>query len=234
GLIAADARAQDVLRPERAYPYEITAEADRLLIRFDIVDGYYLYREKFSFASPTPGASLGSAVFPAGEIHSDEFFGEQEIYRGAFEIAVPYTRRTSIDALDLEMGLQGCADIGLCYPPQTWTSRVDVPAAPAPSAPAAARGPSLFGPAADELLPVDEAFVMNARFDGPNLLTVGWQIEPGYYLYRDKLELEAAGEIGLGTPEWPEGVPHYDDNFGDVRVFYDYVEARIPFSRASP
>ena len=38
-----------------------------------------------------------------------------------------------------------------------------------------------------ELLPVDEAFVMNARFDGPNLLTVGWQIEPG------KIELMVGG-----------------------------------------
>src|SRR5690606_14182695 len=122
-------------------------------------------------ASSTPGASLGAAVFPAGETHSDEFFGEQEIYRGAFEIAIPYTRTTSIDALELEMGLQGCAAIGLCYPPQTWTSRVDVPPAAASTAapaPAAARGPSLFGPSpADELLPIDEAFVMNARFDGP-------------------------------------------------------------------
>src|SRR5690606_27213899 len=133
----------------------------------------------------------------------------------------------------LAMGLQGCADIGLCYPPQTWTSRVDLPAGAAAARPTAGAVP-LFGGSADELLPVDEAFVMNARFDGPKLLAVGWQIQPGYYLYRDKLEIEAVGEIGLGTPEWPEGVPHYDDNFGDVQVFYDYVEAKVPFSRASP
>ncbi len=232
GPVVTDAGAQDVLRPERAYPYEVTADGDRLKVRFDIVDGYYLYRNKLGFSSETARASLGPAAFPAGEIHSDEFFGEQEIYRGAVEIEVPYTRSGQVDALELAMDLQGCADIGLCYPPQTWTSRVDLPAPAA--APRRAGGLPLFAPAADELLPVDQAFVMNARFDGPNLLTVSWQIEPGYYLYRDKLAVEASGDIDLGAAEWPQGVPHYDDNFGDVQVFYGHVEGAVPFARASP
>ena len=75
---------------------------------------------------------------------------------------------------------------------------------------------------------------MNARFDRPNELTVGWQIAPSYYLYRDKLEFRVAGSIELGRAALPAGVSHRDDNFGDVEVFYDYVEAVIPFSRASP
>ncbi|HEX6996017.1 MAG TPA: protein-disulfide reductase DsbD [Gammaproteobacteria bacterium] len=228
------ANAQEVLRPERAYPYRITAEDDRLLIRFDVVDGYYLYREQFGFATETPGVRLGTPVFPQGEIHTDEYFGEQEIYRGAFTIEVPYGRSADVDAVELAMDLRGCADIGLCYPPQTWTSRVDLPPAAAGVAASSARGASSFLVSSDEPLPVDEAFVMNARFDGPNLLTVGWQIQPGYYLYRDKLEVEAVGDIELAAAEWPEGVPHYDDNFGDVRVFYDYVEASIPFARPTP
>ena len=241
GADAAPARSgsSDVLRPEQAYPYEVTADGDRLRVRFDIVDGYYLYREKFGFESGTPGATLGAAVFPRGEIHSDEFFGEQEIYRGALEIELPYTRSAGVGALDLTMRLQGCADLGLCYPPQTWTSRVDLPPAPAAGLlpaglEAPAERPPLLASAANDLLPVDEAFVMNARFDGPNLLVVGWQIEPGYYLYRDEFAIEASGGIGLGAAEWPEGVLHEDEYFGEVRVFYDYVEARVPFSRAGP
>ena len=228
--------AQDVLRPEQAYPYDVTADADTLRVRFDVEDGYYLYRERFSFSTETPGAALGAAVFPEGELHSDEFFGEQEIYRGGFEIEIPFSRSAGVGEIELAMGLQGCADIGLCYPPQTWTSRVDLPEMPQSAAAAAPRtgGSPLFAAASDEPLPVDEAFVMNARFDGPNLLVVSWQIQPGYYLYRDKLDVAAIGDIELGAVEWPEGVAHYDDNFGDVRVFYDYVEARIPFSRASP
>src|SRR5690606_30210014 len=117
-LWLAPAAAQQPLRPDLAYPYEITADGETLRVRFDIVDGYYLYRSKFSFDTETPGVRLRPAVFPPGEIHSDEFFGEQEIYRGTFEIALPYTRSVPADRLELELGLQGCADIGLCYPPQ--------------------------------------------------------------------------------------------------------------------
>ena len=223
----------EVLRPERAYPYRIAADDEKLSIRYDVVDGYYLYREQFGFRSETPGVSLGTPVFPKGLIHTDEYFGEQEIYRGSFTIELPYSRSGDVDAVELAMDLRGCADIGLCYPPQTWTSRVELPPA-AGVAPSAARGASPFVPTSDDLLPVDEAFVMNARFDGPNLLTVSWQIEPGYYLYRDKLEVEAVGDIALDAVTWPEGVAHYDDNFGDVRVFYDYVETSIPFARPTP
>ncbi|HEX7079927.1 MAG TPA: protein-disulfide reductase DsbD [Gammaproteobacteria bacterium] len=225
----APAVAQDVLRPERAYPYTAEAEGGRLRVRFDILDGYYLYRAKFSFETSTPGVSLGAPEFPEGEIHSDEFFGEQEIYRGAFEISIPYTLTADVDEFVLEMGLQGCADIGLCYPPQHWSRDVELPGEGLGGALS-----SLFSPEPDALLPVDQAFVMNARFDGPNELVVGWQIAPGYYLYRDKFEISAVGDIELGEPELPEGVAHSDENFGDVRVFYDYVEATVPFARAGP
>ena len=229
--LAVPAQAQEVLHPRDAFPYSVQADADRVLLSFDVPDGYYLYRERFGFESATSVVSFGSAEFPPGAIYEDEFFGVQEIYRGEFDIAVPYTRNGSVRQLELELRLQGCADIGLCYPPQRWTSLVELP----PGAPAQGGTTGLiFGEADDELLPVDEAFVMNARFDGANELVVGWQIAPGYYLYSDKLGFEVDGGLGLGSARLPEGEPHYDENFGDVEVFYDYVEATIPFSRASP
>src|SRR5690606_26301916 len=133
GADAAPARSgsSDVLRPEQADPYEVTADGDRLRVRFDIVDGYYLYREQVGLESGTPGATPGAAVLPHGQIHSYEVFSDEEIHRGALEIELPYTRSAGVGALDLTMRLQGCADLGLCYPPQTWTSRVDLPPAPA-------------------------------------------------------------------------------------------------------
>ena len=229
--LAVPAQDQEVLHPRDAFPYSVQADADRLLLSFDVPDGYYLYRERFGFESTTSVVALGSAEFPPGAIYEDEFFGVQEIYRGEFDIAVPYTRSGPVRQLELELRLQGCADIGLCYPPQRWTSLVELP----PGAPAAGGATSpIFGEADDELLPVDEAFVMNARFDGANELVVGWQIAPGYYLYSDKLGFEVDGGLGLGSARLPEGEPHYDENFGDVEVFYNYVEATIPFSRSSP
>jgi thiol:disulfide interchange protein DsbD len=234
GMLRGHAQEPDILRPEAAFPYTLSADSAALTVKFDIPDGYYLYRDRFSFASNTSGVDLEAPRFPVGDIHEDEFFGRQEIYRGRFDIALPY-RRTGVAAQDFELALrlQGCADIGLCYPPQDWIASTTLPAAPAPST-AAGTVSFLRGAATDEPLPPEQAFVMNARFDGANELTVSWQIQPGYYLYRDQFEFAVDGAIELGAADFPRGVNHTDQNYGDVEVFYDYVEARIPFSRASP
>lgn len=234
GSLASQAQEPEILRPEAAFPYEVSADAQRVTFEFAVPEGYYLYRERFDFASATAGISLAAPRFPQGEIHEDEFFGVQEIYRGDFDIELPLNRSGAAADLLIEFGLQGCADFGLCYPPQDWSATVTLPPAAAGAALpdfGSTSGGFLPG-AADEPLPPEQAFVMNVRFDSANELTVGWQIEPGYYLYRDKFEFSVDGDIGLGAAELPDGVPHTDQNFGDVEVFYDYVEARIPFSRA--
>jgi thiol:disulfide interchange protein DsbD len=228
---------QDVLPPQQVFKYTTRADSERVYLDFAILDGYYLYRSRFDFDSGTEGIEIGAAAFPRGETHTDDYFGEQEIYRGKFAIAIPYQRAGAAGNLELKLKLQGCADFGLCYLPQSWTANIALPAAAATGA----SRPSLFGPgrepkqaATDDQLPVDQAFMMNARFDKPNELTVAWQIAPGYYLYRDKLTFAAAGKIDLGAASLPAGKPHHDENFGDVDVFYDFVEAKIPFARASP
>jgi len=227
-LIAGAGLAQDEpLPPQEVFLYTVRADAERVYLDFKVLDGYYLYRARFGFDSGTEGVALGAASFPRGETHTDEFFGDQEIFRGEFAIAIPYRRTAPVTSLDLKIELQGCAPT-FCYLPQAWTATVTLPP------------PSLldFGgaqsSATDDLLPVDQAFTMNARFDKPNELTVAWQIAPGYYLYADKFTFVATGRIDLGTAALPQGVAHTDDNFGDVQVFYDYVEAKLPFARASP
>ena len=225
------ARAQDVVRPEVAFPYTLEANADAIELRFAVLDGYYLYRDRFGFATTSPGIRLGAPRFPRGEDHEDEFFGKQEIYRHEFTITLPYERTGAVATMDFELKLQGCADIGLCYPPQTWPSTVALPVAAA----GADAGRALFGSSAsDEPLPVEQAFVPNPRFDRANELTVSFAIEPGYYLYRQKFEFSADGEIELGNPRLPEGIAHTDLNFGDVEVFYANVEIVVPFARARP
>ncbi len=227
-LAAGSALAQEEpLPPQDVFRYTARADADRVYVDFDVLDGYYLYRGRFGFDSGTTGVALGAARFPRGETHSDEFFGEQEIYRRQFSVAIPYRRSTPATALELELELQGCAPT-FCYLPQEWTANVTLP--PPPFLGVGAIDTSATG----ELLPVDEAFTMNARFDKPNELTVAWQVAPGYYLYRDKLTFAVAGGIELGAANLPKGVAHTDDNFGDVEIFRDYIEAKIPFARASP
>jgi thiol:disulfide interchange protein DsbD len=231
-LVTGAACAQDEppLPPEEVFVYAARADGERIYLDFDVLEGHYLYRKRFGFDSATSGIAIGAAVFPRGETHTDEFFGEQEIYRHEFSIAIPYRRAGAAGSLDLTIELQGCADRGFCYLPQEWSTTV---ALPPPSLLDLAAGGAQPG-AVDDQLPVDLAFTMNARFDKPNELTVAWQIAPGYYLYRDQFTFAVDGRIELGAANLPEGVAHRDDNFGDVEVYYDYVEAKVPFARASP
>src|SRR6185503_14534095 len=218
----------ELLPAEQVFRYAPSADPEQLYLDFDVLDGHYLYRTRFGFESGTTGVAIGAARFPHGETHSDEFFGDQEIYRHKFRIAIPYRRTAPVQSLDLKVELQGCADRGLCYLPQEWTATIALPPAPFLGVGA------IDGSATGDELPVDQAFTMNARFDKPNELTVGWQVAPGYYLYRDKLTFAAKGQIDLGAATLPKGVPHTDDSFGDVEIFRDYIEAKVPFARASP
>ncbi|HWH90148.1 MAG TPA: protein-disulfide reductase DsbD [Pseudomonas sp.] len=78
---------------------------------WQISDGYYLYQKRLKFDGLVAGQQ---PVLPEGESHSDEFFGEQPVYRQGLEVKIPATASRQI-----KVSYQGCADAGLCYPPQT-------------------------------------------------------------------------------------------------------------------
>lgn len=240
---AATAADDQFLPPEKAYEYAVEARADALYVSYNIRDGYYLYRKRLSFATDTPGVALGSPAFPAGLSHHDEYFGDQEIYRGAATFRVPYTvTGTRPEALDLKLKLQGCADAGLCYPPQTWLAHVRLPAMAAPAA-AGAAPTSLLGklvagatpPAAagDDFLPVEQAFRVSLESDGPGRLRLRWLIADGYYLYRARFKVAAdQPDLQLGPPEWPVGLPHHDEYFGEQQVYRGELVVPVPYSPA--
>lgn len=78
---------------------------------WQIADGYYLYQQRLKFDG-LPAEH--KPALPPGESHSDEFFGEQQVYRQGLELRIPAGATGQI-----KVGFQGCADAGLCYPPQT-------------------------------------------------------------------------------------------------------------------
>src|SRR5512145_1083158 len=108
---AGSACAQDEeLKPaDQVFRYTASADAERVYLDFDVLDGYYVYRSRFGFDSGTQGVAIGAARFPRGETHTDEFFGEQETFRHQFRVAIPYRRSSPTDSLDLKLELQGCA-----------------------------------------------------------------------------------------------------------------------------
>jgi len=140
GFFAATGAAQDLLEPEKAFRISARAlDPATVEVRFDIARGYYMYREKFAFAAIPREIKLGPAVFPKGETKKDEFFGVMETYRKHVAVTLPV--QGASETLKLEVTSQGCADIGVCYPPQVQTVEVKFAALAsggAPSAPLAA------------------------------------------------------------------------------------------------
>ena len=112
----------DLLKPDAAFKGSITQiSPDRIKATWDIAEGYYLYRKRFSFKSDNPDITLGEPVFPKGKIKDDAAFGKVETYRHKVSIEIPIVYNSSSTELTLNTKSQGCADIGVCYPPQKKT-----------------------------------------------------------------------------------------------------------------
>jgi len=90
----------------------------KVKLRFVAAEGYYLYRHRFAFKTQEPGVTIGEAQLPAGEQKIDDYFGEVEVYYGVLDIDVPVDN-PELRPFTLQVSYQGCADKGLCYPPET-------------------------------------------------------------------------------------------------------------------
>jgi thiol:disulfide interchange protein DsbD len=145
-LVAAAAAAQDLLEPEKAFRLSARAiDPATIEVRFDIARGYYMYRDKFAFAAEPADVKLGQPAFPKGEVKKDEFFGVMETYRKQVAVTLPV--QAGAENLKLAVTSQGCADIGVCYPPQTQTVELNLAAlsSGAASTPAPLTSPAQFG-----------------------------------------------------------------------------------------
>ncbi len=92
---------------------------DTVVLRWDIAEGYYLYRDKFRFAITSPaGTSISRVALPRGQAKTDEFFGRTEVFYREVEARLSLSQSDTGPAeLQLEVTYQGCAEAGLCYPP---------------------------------------------------------------------------------------------------------------------
>ncbi len=112
---------QQFLPVNEAFQFDFRQQGNQLILSWDIADGYYLYQHRFS---PDPGAELAELpVYPPGEEHVDEFFGESIIYRD--EVSITYVLNHAAADQSFTVSYQGCADAGLCYPPTDKTIYLD-------------------------------------------------------------------------------------------------------------
>ncbi|MDO6445142.1 protein-disulfide reductase DsbD [Colwellia sp. 1_MG-2023] len=107
----------EFLKPEQAFVFNFDQKDNQVVVTFDIAEGYYLYKKQFKFTAEN--SEIAEVKLPIGIDHEDEFFGKQQIYKGELAFTVPLTSVSSNGQLHIRY--QGCAEKGLCFPPNSQT-----------------------------------------------------------------------------------------------------------------
>ena len=107
----------DLLSPDKAFASRVIREGDHLVLTLDVAEGYYVYRDRIVL-STVPAGLIKPAHFPAGKVKNDPYFGKQVIFQQQNRIEIPLLPGAP-QRFTLNFKLQGCAAVGVCYPPFT-------------------------------------------------------------------------------------------------------------------
>ncbi|MEW5771623.1 MAG: protein-disulfide reductase DsbD [Pseudomonadota bacterium] len=228
---------EDLLEPEKAFQFSAQQkESGSVEARFQIAEGYYLYHSKIRFSADS-GVKLGAPDIPPGKVKQDEFLGKVETHRGDLRVRIPASVPAGVKTFKLQADFQGCADVGVCYSPQSGTAVIKVVPGPAPAtsaaAPVQAQSEEVLGRLKDlaasfgggdepEFLSPEEAFKLAVAPRADGNLEARFTVAPQYYLYRDKIHfkvIEPAGASVAGL-DLPQAEAKDDPNFGKTYVYH--------------
>ena len=131
GLIEPGGGSQEFLPPDRAFVLSTELSgADTVMARIRIAPGYYLYRDKTTATlTRGDGVALGKIEVAPGKIKDDPTFGKTEVIYDELSARIPLQRsKTTAGDVELEIGYQGCAEKGICYPPEKKLVTLKLPA----------------------------------------------------------------------------------------------------------
>jgi thioredoxin:protein disulfide reductase len=140
----------EFLPPDQAFRLFAQAQGpDRIVLTWEIADGYYLYRNRLKVATDA-AVKLGELVLPVGQSKTDEYFGTQQVYHSELRAVLPVVRSGANASLTVPVRViyQGCADAGLCYPPITKVVSISLGASSSSAAASAASAVMGTGPTA--------------------------------------------------------------------------------------
>jgi len=118
----------EFLPVEEAYQLAIEIENDRSLrVYWQIEPAYYLYQHRFAFTLEDASGPVELSIdFPPAIERHDEYFGDVRVYYHSADITLhPQRGIDTSRASTLSISSQGCADAGLCYPPQQQYFQLD-------------------------------------------------------------------------------------------------------------
>jgi len=149
------------------------------------------------------------------------------VYKHSVDLDLPLAiSNKALTTAVLRVDYQGCADGGICYPPNSNSYSLK------------SLNSLLSAPAGEqEFLPVDKAFPVSADLGSGNTVKVILGVSPGYYLYRDKIHFKlltgdgsSASGIALGKYKLPQGTIKKDPAFGDTEVYKHSVDLDLPLA----
>ena len=252
---AASADADVLLPAEQAF--KLSAKwltAERIRIRWDIADGYYMYRDKISFAiSGQLGESRTISIpeLPAGITKQDALFGEVQVFTKNFTSDISITAANT--SFDLIVSGQGCNEpVGVCYPPMRREIHFLDVGKETQSDPEAQQSTMPLWPDVidsgrvdrveslrlllaggfqqPDFLNVDDAFKLHIATVQKNKISAIFVIADGYYLYRDRIKFSNDGENRIQQVVLPAGKIKQDKYFGKVAIFDSELSPSIELS----
>ena len=141
---------QTFLPVDQAFSFDFDQQGSTLFIGWDIAPGYYLYKNKLEIIGK--GADIEVPELGKGVVIEDEFFGKTEVFFDSLSV-VSKLRNVVKDGV-IKVRYQGCAEAGLCYPPEIITIPLSTIAGETPATDNATAGNALAALSAESPAPV--------------------------------------------------------------------------------
>ncbi|MDG4811949.1 protein-disulfide reductase DsbD [Hydrogenovibrio sp. 3SP14C1] len=219
---------EELLDVDQAFSLQpVKVENGQAKISWKIAEGYYLYKKRISIESDD--IELSPPHFPKAITKNDPVFGQSDVFKHQLTVTQPYAGNATKATLTIKY--QGCAeDLGVCYPPQTRSIKVEFPAAAKTNGNTLADLNNLIVDSSGaDLLPADEAFQLQVSPNNNNQLILDFRVAKGYHLYKDKIKaVLKQGNATLGSLQLPDAVQANDPVFGDVQVYHGDFQAILP------
>lgn len=119
---------EQTLSPDQAFRATVQQHGHEIELRFSIADGYHLYRDKIRIETDPPGG-LSDPVFPAAEVRVDRVLGQQKVFSRDATVRLTVAEQAP-HRFKMTVRYQGCAGVGVCFPPQE--ARFKVKGTPSP------------------------------------------------------------------------------------------------------
>ncbi|MDJ0805639.1 MAG: protein-disulfide reductase DsbD [Gammaproteobacteria bacterium] len=169
-----------ILPPDEAYQLSAVVEdGTQLRLLWNIADGTYLYYDKIELRLiDAAGVAIGDYQLPEPKIKKDAVkpdgsIGDVAVYHQQIDLQLPLLRSiTDPASITLEAGYQGCAELGICYPPITKQFNLSLPGISAAQASEVIPQATTSRQQTDAAEPLSEVDEIAATLAGSSILAV--------------------------------------------------------------